>query len=1815
MAKKSIWTTIKNWFTGNSNSKKNRASAGIAQKNQTNGDTASAVRSAFEEAARKSKEQEEAQRQAWQKAEADRKAKNEERAKEAIKAKQGGNSAQASNFRNALKSYSDTVKSEANKMGVAPQVAQQLGSNKIKAQDIKSSYKAMPMTTAFSEGAVRGATMGLSDIARNNANKTVKKTLNNADKNLTTAQKHAKIAGELAGSMVTFSGTSGISEKLGSKAINALGGSEAKAVEKLANSNFVKNYATKLSKKAGQEITANALAKSFYKELSTDLGMELGVGNIMDLTNAIETNGDLKDKLGSYVSSKVFNTIVGVPINKLQAGKGAINAGRKALAEELGTETAKTVKNLPKAYTEVIGDTNVYFANRGIGQTIKDSLKGTDASQKTVKELAEQADDAITNIKNLVAEGREKEARKLASDTADKIFKNVGAKVEEDGNEKAIKDYFRNTKIGIGGLESDVNYSEGFRKTYQGKLKINKGTANVDKVAQELHDLYPEYFDNAFMELSTADQLKYMANVVDAVSTKKVPLPDDELAYNKNSLAKKLMNMGSKGVKKSEPPTQAISDELASELPSAKEQADMDAYLQNMHMKENADLPVETKVSQEAQQIADEDPFVQRLKELASDVNAKRNKKGKIVIPKEDYETLGNMAFDSGGERANELAKLFDNFAKGKATPKAKAKAEAPEINTGNVYKQSKGGKMLREELSNMQEEAKLGEGGSIGEGDFKVSEKSNYQDIKTTKVEDVAEMNARYEIEKLLATEEGRIEYMSRNAVTDLRSATSDAERQVINEAAELGSYNHTVEHNRENTIKAVERLKNDANAVFKRITDYANGTTDIGSRNMLEAEYDMYATLSMSGKKIDEFAKAGLSESTEAKTWRTLYEDSLKGLHDLTSISGQVEQLRGAMVKCTPEGRVSIATKDAVNLIYKSGKWRNAYGKELGITIDKYNAKQFAEQYINSISELKDAFRKIENALTEEEAQQAFLDFYKAVNEYVPNTVIDYMLEYRYVSMLFNVATHERNIISNMAFSPIRDATNSLAYVMERVGKTLGKIESDQAYTHGAVSPLTTIEALKKNSKSGYGKLADESLDLNRLRGNTTKYESIGLTDKENRRFKAIGKISKFNSWLLEKADEFFLRVNYKKNFIALCKANHLGTEKQVVKDTDALVQMIKEQATNEAQISTFREYNDVAEWLNKQTKGLTDTDRSKRARAGGLILNANFPFARTTANITKQIVRYTPEGIVEGVARLAMAGKSGNAQEVSKALDALCSGVVGTGIIGLGYVAAKSTDGIFHAQFDDDDNAGTYQKGLGIQDFSITIDGKNYGISSISPASAPFLLGVRLSEITERAQKESATVYDKLNNIEEVLSSLMSVGFEQTMLASINYQIDSLSRDTETSSNPIYKLGDNLLWSYVGSFIPAQWAKIARTFYETDKQMPKSTNLEYQINNLRYKAGLAGTNILGEKLGARTDDHGNTINDVNTLGFAKKFARNVLSPFPVKDVNISEGDKALVDTYYDAIKNGSDPEEESLYQLFPYAQSKREQKIGKKESGKETITMSNLDLAEYNKARTKSGKEIVTAAVKSSVFDGLSNSEKKKLIDSAPESGQDALTMLTQTDAYKNADLDARKSMSQAMWIGSGKSQGYKKAGQMAVWESQGKDKYDYLFLNDISAERQIRYNQNYKDVVSKQKMVEFNEGAISNKGSFTVESMYSFLNSTNWSEAEKAACFNSFKAPKTKPYSSAKASLYGVGNDPWADVDESESSSGSSSSSSGSSSSKSSSSNKSKAPDMGTTRTKSKYKDVGSTVKKKKSVKNVVELKSNYSSKLKPPTAKW
>ena len=1008
-------------------------------------------------------------------------------------------------------------------------------------------------------------------------------------------------------------------------------------------------------------------------------------------------------------------------------------------------------------------------------------------------------------------------------------------------------------------------------------------------------------------------------------------------------------------------------------------------------------------------------------------------------------------------------------------------------------------------------------------------------QETKMRSFEDAMDIDSQYRKSHANENEEEKI---SRAFTSQSIAVTNEESASIMNEVIRDGDVSRYSPVQNKAGLEACAEMFNENPQL--QIDKMHEAAKNIDTLKVSESVNDFYMAC-----YLNRYAERNIVNATgeDKELLNQLLVDTTKIRKTLSSQSGQINQMQGVMVHCDPASRMRMAIDDVADLLNKSMGFTNHKAKKIGLDLSSDRATR-----LNQIAEaakqdegIKTALEKIYKAENKAEFGNAYNELMLAVNRFDGNTAFDYIQEWRYLAMLGNVRTHGRNIIGNIMFGGVRQLSNAVGALLEKqFFKDFAGAEKTR--TRGGLSGKAWINAHGEPVDA----LGEEALDAWRSevapRYTSSKFEPQKAGGDGNILTKPLHFLSEVNSKLLTKEDAWFMEWRFREHYIKLYNANKGNISKE---------ELIS-RARLEAEISTYKEYNRFSEVLNKLSRQSTNAEATFFERGVGKVTNAVFPFAKTSANMMKQSINYSPLGIATGASKIMKASKTENVELLNAAIDEFASGLTGTGIFVAGMIMNNLTGGAFTTNVGNNDYAAKFKKNNGVQNYSVMIGDKSFSLDILAPTACTFFSGVEFDNILRNKGFDITNLY---SDTALVLSRMAEPTFETSIFSGIYNAIEGARNSNEDDNNLFFvPLGRELIQSYINSLIPTFQGQVANIAYSSDKQVIGDKDWEYEWNYLKKKAGLGGK--LGEKIGLEplgedTTANGTVKHEKKTgTDYLKSAARELLSPSNIQDIDLDEGDKARIKEYEEYVRKGGDPEDKKY--LFATKYSKKSFSYGKGDG--DVVEMSNKDVATFNKSKKNAGEDCATAALGSIIFNryeyvngkkvpiGKTEEEKQSIINSFKgKSVRDVANWVYSSNEYKNAtEAEKEKVMNLVQsYYQQGESKGAKRAGERAVVEAQGGDVHEYDFKNEVPEAKQEAIQPyidsgllSYEDVVTfareagKTNYYEDDSGGHS-QISYSKKSMTTFLQEAELPYEKAEVLYNSFKQSNAKEYSGASS----------------------------------------------------------------------------------------
>ena len=746
-------------------------------------------------------------------------------------------------------------------------------------------------------------------------------------------------------------------------------------------------------------------------------------------------------------------------------------------------------------------------------------------------------------------------------------------------------------------------------------------------------------------------------------------------------------------------------------------------------------------------------------------------------------------------------------------------------------------------------------------------------------------------------------------------------------------------------------------------------------GGYQTVADEFNALASLGQSvGKENMARGIAAYNEAVAAGDHVTAFE-LLTNIAQSAHTSAQTVQAMNLLNRLTPAGKLLSLRRyvDSVNRKAQergTGRRRRAADAETVQTnfVDQYDGifidPELADAYLTAES---DAGRKAAwDAITQSIADQS------------PSTFREKADAWRYLSMLGNPTTHVRNLAGNAIQLGARTVKNTIGALIEPM-----VVRDSSQRTKSVVGRSGADAKLRQWAKEQYA--ADQQSAMGG--GKYSEYNASGIAREieEKRRAQVFGKsgvgkavnaASRWNTAALDRGDVLFNRPAYVESFAQALKAKGVTAEEAQSGAKPELVAAAREYAINEAQKATYRNTTDLSELLARAGHYQGD---NKAAKALSIAYDAVMPFRKTPANILTTGLDYSPVGIAKAVKQAAVDVKSGKAT-AADAVDSLCEGLTGTGILALG--AYLASEGLLNLRAGDDDDEEAFNKTLGHQDYALELGGRSYTLDWAVPAAIPLFAGAALVE----GGMDFGGLMDAVSNIGDVV-------LETSMLSTFNDIIRSISY----ADNPMASAVGRVASSYASQFLPTVGGKVASALDDTVRE----SYVERGISQIERDAKYFGQTVLRKTPFAREamqpsiDMWGEEVSNGDPL---LRIIQNSVSPSTVKEIK-NDAVTQEVWRLYEATGEG-----------LPSAAEKSFVVNGERKY------LTGEEYTEYAKVMGQTRRQVLEPLLKSKGYQKLSDADKAKAVGYAYEyakvKGKQAVS------DYKVSDSSVAKGMMQSV-----------------------------------------------------------------------------------------------------------------------------------------------------------------------------------------------------
>ena len=560
--------------------------------------------------------------------------------------------------------------------------------------------------------------------------------------------------------------------------------------------------------------------------------------------------------------------------------------------------------------------------------------------------------------------------------------------------------------------------------------------------------------------------------------------------------------------------------------------------------------------------------------------------------------------------------------------------------------------------------------------------------------------------------------------------------------------------------------------------------------------------------------------------------------------------------------------------------------------------DAKKVAKSLdgLRESEDYRSAIAQLAQAKTSEELDAAEQHLIEVIAARIPATMTSRLVAWRYLSMLGNIRTHERNILSNAASYIATGLTNKLSGAWQDLGLFLPK-DFERTATLRAASQATKDFVAQRWEVSGKhmyktgGKMASFQTRVDQARKNFGN-NVIGNFLEKAYEINNEGRGTDDLLGGLEGEDTYFGKLAYKRAMENYITANNIDValftdpSTRNAKQTLDLLGKIDDYAMRMANQATYHEASLLASKLN---------ELESSSPLGKLLVGGIAPFKRTPMNILKQGYMYAGGGIIKGINQLRTDVASGKVA-AGEAINNICMGLTGWGIIALGMFLKGA--GVLKGGGSDDDREEYYDEMLGNQKYSLNIGDTNVTIDWLTPVSMPLFVGAELMNSiieTENDEDDDISFEDILGAIGTAFDPLTNL----SLLSGVNDALSAYGND-----NKIAQLGLSAAESYVTQFIPTLAGQVARavdpvrrtTYAPKDSDNPLGSRGEKFLRRIAAKIP-----FLSQTDEPYVDMWGEE--DIRDGGFLQRFAEQALVPWYSARRDATSVDDRLADVFAEA------------------------------------------------------------------------------------------------------------------------------------------------------------------------------------------------------------------------------------------------------------------------------------------------------------------------
>ena len=560
---------------------------------------------------------------------------------------------------------------------------------------------------------------------------------------------------------------------------------------------------------------------------------------------------------------------------------------------------------------------------------------------------------------------------------------------------------------------------------------------------------------------------------------------------------------------------------------------------------------------------------------------------------------------------------------------------------------------------------------------------------------------------------------------------------------------------------------------------------------------------------------------------------------------------------------GKATNAPRDQFLELLRSGAYNDEYMGEAvkDLAAAKFGIQQLSDEQVANIKQLAEQMEtlpKDSKARVDIENEIATI---AAGN--VKGSFWDKWNAMRYTGMLFNAVTNIKNAVNNVGQGTLALLKDGVNGAVQRVAKAMGNETAD--VTVGYLNPASKAD----RSLIGRAFADTENSRWRQLTGASENFEMAKAARNAGQTFdtRVMRTIDQMSSAMLEDADvygtsgllsfakplseknplrkaaEFAqdatksmgengfigvagLKNNYSRYLASYLKAH--GATDTIFDATDeaskAMLEQARDYAVQQALVNTYHEANVLTDFIGSAKKS------ANKVPLLGAWVEGQLPFVKTPTNVGIQAWRYSPGGLLQGLAQMGYDAAKG--KDINKAMDTFSAGLTGSAIAGLGaylWSTGHLVPGMTDEEKAEADLTGAQENSLQFTDENGKLH--SYTINWLSNWAGPMMVGANLAKMWDTRNDNSTGVVDKVLN---ACVSVLDPVIDNSYLSGLNNTIDQLG-NAQTGGEKAATLLTSGFGNYFTQAIPTLSGQLARTIDPTRRST--YTGLTGAAKNFAY------------------------------------------------------------------------------------------------------------------------------------------------------------------------------------------------------------------------------------------------------------------------------------------------------------------------------------------------------------------------------------------